>query len=76
MEHLTMQLSTVKTGNHRLNYKLSNIYIPPWGVVILHIGVGMPNTNVEDHSPGRGIAHYYITYIGNITVEERYVQHP
>ena len=72
MECLTMQLYC----KNRLDYKLSDSYIPPWGVVILHIGVGMPDTNVQDHSPGRDVANYYITYIGNITVEERYVQHP
>ena len=54
--------NAAKYCKNRLDYKLSNIYIPPWGVVILHIGVGMPNTNVQDHSPGRDVANYYTTY--------------
>ena len=34
----------------------SNSYIPPWGEVVLHIGVGLrPDTNVQDHTPGRDI---------------------
>ena len=32
----------------------SNSYIPPWEVVVLHIGVGY-DTNVQDHTPGRDI---------------------
>ena len=31
-----------------------------------------PDTNVQDHSPGRD---YITSYLGNITVEERYEQH-
>ena len=34
---------------------ISNSYIPPWGVVVLHIGVWRSNTNVQDHTPGRDI---------------------
>jgi len=40
---------------------ICNSYIPHWGGVVLHIGVGR---------------NYYITcYLGNITVQERYGQH-
>jgi len=45
---------------------ICNSYIPPWGVVVLHIGVGR---NRE------GYNHYITCYLGNITVQEGYGQH-
>ena len=49
------------------------IYIPPWGVVDLHIGVRlyMPDAMqcARPHPRERYITHY----LGNITVQEKYV---
>ena len=44
-------------------------YIPPCGVVVLHLDVGLPDTNVQE---GRDII--ITCYLGNITVQERYGQ--
>ena len=59
-------------------------YIPPWGVVILHIGVGSFYTLVSliaQHQcvkrpdPREGYNYYIVCYLGNITAEEIYVQY-
>ena len=65
-----------------------NSYIPPWGVVALHIGVislpgGWSCTLVLGYAqhqcarphPREGYNYYIICYLGNITVQERYGQH-
>ena len=43
----TTQLRLAPSDDHHL----SSSYIPPWGVVDLHIGVR--HSNVQDHTPGR-----------------------
>ena len=66
---------------NKTNFKLdcakliSNSYIPPWGVVVLHIGVGRSPTPIARPHPREGYNYYITCYLDNITVEERYEQH-
>ena len=50
--------------------RYSYIYIPPWSVVILHIGVA--DTNMQDHPPREAYNCYIPCYLGNITVAEHH----
>ena len=57
---------------NKLTLHDGNSYIPPSGVVILHIVSGVARHKYARPHPREGYNCYITCYLGNITVEERY----